>query len=235
MTLMRTFKPSHRCFEDSETALDFIHEEMQGIMQEFPPQSGAPPQAINDFIDPQVVSTAQDPQKEHDRTDSAVVEVLPLNELASTELEGNDGPIEDRKTTVSICPETLFAMSVWIFVMGAVISAIITFGFTKPDLSKDPILAVYGTVNVCIAFYYQPARSVFGVLRMAFSICQAAYAALFYYRVTVYYPEGSWIRTYSKIYCPMYTLMTSSMILSLIIPPDESIVGHPVPFQVRRH
>jgi len=70
---------------------------------------------------------------------------------------------EDSKISMSLCPETLHAWSMWVFIVGVLVSAILTFGFTKPDLTQDPILRVYGAVNACIAFDYQPARSLFAV------------------------------------------------------------------------
>jgi len=63
-------------------------------------------------------------------------------------------------------------------------------------------------------------------------MCQAAYAALFYYRITIYFPTSSWVRRCSKVLCPLYVLLVSQMILSLIITPAVSVAGHTVPYQV---
>ena len=150
-------------------------------------------------------------------------------------MQGNQSrrDLEDSRTSISICPETLYAVSMWIFTAGIVVCAVITFGFIKPDMSKDPIIEVYGAVNACIAFDYAPANAVFAVIYMPFTLCQAAYAALFYYRVTIYFPEESLIRTCSKIYCPIYVILVSQMVLSVVIGPTVSVVVHTVPYQVR--
>jgi len=123
-----------------------------------------------------------------------------------------------------------FAMRV--LCAGFVMSGILTLGFVKPDLDKDPVLNAYGLVNVCITFDYAPARQMMGVVWVFVCALIMLHAALFVQRLRVYYEPGSCIIKAGYIIGPLFTLMFSSMAISMITHPGESIVGHSVPYQV---
>jgi len=115
---------------------------------------------------------------------------------------------------------------------GFIISGILTFGFVKPDMSMDPILKVYGVVNVCITFDYSPAREIFAVLWVFVCSLIMLHAALFVQRLHMYFESGSSIVRASYWVALLYTVMTSSMAVSMVIQPSVSVEGHTIPYQI---
>lgn len=162
---------------------------------------------------------------------------------AATVQPGGDGKPPARKQrgsvinpaghfeSLSLCPETFYGWAMRMLIGGFVISGILTFTIAKPDMSEDPILMVYGVANACITFDYEPARSVMAVLWVFVCMCIAAYVILFNYRLKIYFPREHMVRRVSFPLGCLFFIMFSVMAISMVQRPEESIVGHTVPYQ----
>ncbi|GMI30633.1 hypothetical protein TrCOL_g2230 [Triparma columacea] len=135
------------------------------------------------------------------------------------------------KISWSICPETCYGMSMRIMVSGFILSGIITFGFTKPDMDDDPVLNVYGAVNACITFDYDPARPIFSIIWVFVCFCQIMYVFLFTYRLRVFFKPTSKIIKASIPIAIIYVILFCSMSMVTVIQPKNSVMGHTLPYQ----
>lgn len=133
---------------------------------------------------------------------------------------------------LSVCPETTYAWAMRLMLFGFTTSGIITFGYTKPDMSHDPVLEVYGLVNACITFDYSPAREFMAVALVFVCALIMLHTAFFVQRLRVYFGSDSCITKAGKMIGPLYVVMFSCIAISLIIRPNESIMGHTMPYEV---
>ena len=59
-----------------------------------------------------------------------------------------------------------------------------------------------------------------------------AYAILFWYRLHVVFPLDSKVIAASTFICPLFALCFSSVAITTVQRPAESIYGHTIPYQV---
>eukprot|EP00746_Dinoflagellata_sp_MGD_P060071 gnl/MRDRNA2_/MRDRNA2_255436_c0_seq1.p1 gnl/MRDRNA2_/MRDRNA2_255436_c0~~gnl/MRDRNA2_/MRDRNA2_255436_c0_seq1.p1 ORF type:complete len:278 (+),score=29.37 gnl/MRDRNA2_/MRDRNA2_255436_c0_seq1:113-835(+) len=111
-------------------------------------------------------------------------------------------------------------------------SAIITFGFVKPDMSKDPVLAVYGMVNACITYDYSPATEFMSVVWVFVCMLVILHIVTFVYRIQVYFGKDSVFTKAGYVMGFIFALMFSSMSISMVIHPSQSVEGHTISYQV---
>jgi len=135
------------------------------------------------------------------------------------------------QSKVSILPELVYAWMVRLFLFGIVVSGILTFGFVKPDMTVDPIIAVYGALNVCITFDYSPAKEVMTVIWVFICALFNVHVITFNFRLTCVYGPSSCMARMGKAIGTLVVILVSSMVLCFLFPPSETIMGHTLPYQ----
>merc|ERR1712228_383058 len=83
-----------------------------------------------------------------------------------------------------------------------------------------------------ITFDYAPANIIFGILWNFVCTLVCLHVALFIFRLRSYYPKYSKVVMASYIIGPVFVVMFTTMTISLLVPPSQSIVGHTVPYQI---
>jgi len=178
----------------------------------------------------QVAEPSVDAEIGHQELDphSAMVQVVNQQQSSETPILQK----ADSTVNISICPETFYGCAIALFVASVILCTIITFGFTKPDMDEDPIVKVFGSVNVCIVFDYNPARSVFAVAWAFTTILQAGYVILFTYRLHLFFPPNAAVRWTCKYIGVLYLICWACLLLSALHGPADEIVMHTLGFEV---